>query len=123
VSNALDPSKWSGNIAEDIDIPMEWLQQPQYDPTFESQQDRIAAALQVGHDRAVDREIGRIVEEEFGKHLSDEPKVPDEAIVNEISARIADRVAGLLLDIPHEERLDPETVHALLASVTRRSTQ
>lgn len=118
-SNALDPSQWSRRVADDLDIPFDWLAAPEYDPTFVGQTARIGAAIQLGHDRGVERELARIVDEEWRRLGLAAEAILDEPAVKQLSARIADRAARLLLDIRQEERIDPDRLSEIIASIRR----
>jgi len=119
VSDPLDPTNWSDTIADEIDIDMTWLNNPDFEVSRSHA--RVTAAIAKSQQDGMEREIGRIADAAFQKHgfQADAP-LRDSAQLRSIIGEIATRVAHHIVNIPHEEVVTGE---ALLDGVKEKQTQ
>jgi hypothetical protein len=118
VSNPLDPGQWSDTIAQELDLPPEWLATPSFHPS--GPQAQLAAILQQSQQLGAEREIGRIVLEVFERNGigADEPII-DGDLFDRLIREIAQRTAHQHLAIPFEEKITGEELLARLKRVRR----
>jgi len=116
ISNALDPVAWSDRIADDVDVPCEWLNTPDYSDSMTRTHGRIVAAAQHHHDETARREIERITDEVFKKHgiMGENDPVTDPIIQRKITDEITRKLAAFAARVPHAELMSPEELAALL---------
>lgn len=116
VSNPLAPATWEDKAAKLPDIPFVWLNEA--DRTYELQRTRkrLVAMAQHHFDSARETEIGRICNEVFAKHgiTTDDQELTDPATLRTIMDEITRRLAAQALRLPHEQRLSPEEIEAML---------
>ena len=105
VSDPLNTSAWSDSIADEIDVEIEWLNNPDFDVS--RTRDRLAAFLARSQKDGTEREIGRIVAAVCQKHgISLDGEIADLTILGEISWRIAHHIAN----VPYEEVISGESL-------------
>jgi hypothetical protein len=117
VSNPLDPVVWSDRIADDVDIPFDWLDTKDKAYELERARDRLIAMAKHHHNQSLEIEIGRIVNDicaKHGVHNENDPVDPAKlkAIYAEATARLGAHAAGL----PYEQKLSLEDLKKLLSS-------
>jgi hypothetical protein len=103
-SNALDTGAWSDTIADEIDIPLAWLETPDFTDHVRRAQQRLAAAVERSQKQALDRELKSIIRAVFEKHgIAEGAAVTDPELKNRILGEISQRAAFHAMDLPHEE--------------------
>jgi hypothetical protein len=112
VSNPLDPATWSDTIAAKLDIPVAWLETPDYD--LGRAKGRFDAACKYYYDSEPRRELGRIVDDVFAKYGVNDDPVSDPEITQKILSEISRKAAFYIVGLPHVETLSGEDVAAAL---------
>lgn len=114
VSNPLSPSDWSDEAAALFDVPFGWLDRPEYDPTFETQQGRVSAVMEAYFDRSLPKELRRIIDAVFEKHgLGQDDPVPEPSR-GEIRSEIRARIEAHALGLPFEQPITEDELRAAL---------
>ena len=114
ISNPLDPGQWSGRAAEQFDISMEWLSNPDYCDEMVRSKARLEALVKHYFESNRNKPILRIIEDCF-KTLG---LVPDQIVpadkLQDLIKLVSYRVSHHALGLPYEERLTAEQLAALL---------
>lgn len=117
VSDPLSPNNWSDTIADEIDIEMTWLNNPDFD--LSRSRTRLTAAVAKSQEDGLKCEIDRIADSVFQKHgLQLDAPLNDPAQLKSIIGEVATRVAHHVMNIPYEEVVTGES---LLAQVKKPS--
>ena len=114
ISNPLNPRVWSDKIANHRSIRPEWLNAPAVD--LDATKQRIGRLYQTYLEAATPKEWERIVQDVFDTRGlgPDDPTPPRD--IDQIVARICDRLGRQILALPFEEIIDPNAVAAALGS-------
>lgn len=116
VSNPLDPAAWEDDAAKLPDIPFAWLDEAERTYELERARQRLIAMAKHHTDAARETEIGRICDDVFAKHgiTTDDQAVTDPAVMKSITGEIIQRLAAHALRLPHEQKLTPGEIEAML---------
>jgi hypothetical protein len=115
ISNSLDPVVWSDSIAEKIDIPFDWVNNPDYSDELKRSRDRFISVAQAYHEGASRRELERIVDDVFNEHgFADDTAITDQQMQDRIITEISRRAASMVVNVPYEKALSPAEIKALL---------
>ena len=112
VSNPIN-LEWSDTIAEEIDIPVDWM-----DKAVCAEGDvinRLATAAEYVAEVSLIREIEKLVEEVSRTHdvRNDNDTIPS-SIVYDMITEISEKLALYTLRVPYEQRLTPDDLEILL---------
>jgi HNH endonuclease len=109
VSNPLDPAAWRDSIADILEIPFHWLHVLDRDYELARVRERLISMMKHNHDRSLEVEIRRIVNDSFAKHgVSDSDDFIDPAKLHAICVETDARVAALFMRQPYEETFSAE---------------
>jgi hypothetical protein len=104
-SDPLNTSAWSDTIADEIDVEVDWLNNPDFDVS--RTHDRLAALLARSQKDGMEREIGRIVAVVCEKNgIAPDGEIADPTILREISWRIAHHIAN----VPYQETISGQSL-------------
>lgn len=114
-SNPLEPSKWSDEIASEVDVSFEWLDVPNRADVLAATQVRMTKALALWQKRSHSQLAAQIVNRVFQRHgiSDDNAPVRDPTLLQKITAEIADELAHHLVGLPHERPMTPEDLNGL----------
>lgn len=102
VSDPLNPSTWSDNIADEIDIPLTWLDSPDFDVAHSHS--RLSAAIARSQRDGMEREIGRIVAAVSQKHgFGPNDPITDPATLRVIMGEVSTRIGHHAANVPFQE--------------------
>jgi hypothetical protein len=107
-SNPLDPSIWSDKLAEEIDIPFGWLNQPDRTDHIARSKDRLDAMCRLYFDRARERETEKVVDEAFRRQLRPGETALDVERSKLVFVESAHRLARQWLGVPQVEEFIPK---------------
>jgi hypothetical protein len=124
VSNPLDPSQWSGTIADEIDIDFMWLDAPDYSDEFVRARERLSGVMKHHFEIQGPRELDRIANEVFEKHgvVSDDQPIADPTLFQKIVWDISRRFTSHALAQPHVENLSGEDIVAQLRAIRAKTS-
>lgn len=114
VSDPLNPKRWrSRGVAEAYDVPISWLDSPNFENGLEQSRVRLEAVLALYFERSREAEITRIVEDSFAEFgvVPGESLSPDQ--FEAFSRKVSQRSAALFLDLPYEEELTSEQMRGI----------
>lgn len=94
VSNPLVPSSWKCDHGSLPPLEIDWLKSPSYD--LSECNERLAKLYAFASKESTNRQIERIIDEEFKHHGIVGNAVIDDEVIKSVIARIADRCAHLL---------------------------
>ena len=116
VSNPLDPATWEDEAVKLPDIPFAWLDQADRAYELERARQRLVAMAQHHTDTARETEIGRICDDVLAKHgiTTNDQAITDPETQKAIMGEITQRLAAHALRLPHEQKLTPEEIEAML---------
>jgi hypothetical protein len=121
VSNPLDPVTWSDSIANDADIPFDWLNTEDRAYELERARERLITMAKHHHNQSLEAEIGRIVNDVCAKHgIHNEHDAIDPAKLKDIYAEAIARLGAHAAGLPYEQKLSPEDLKRLLSSQEQR---
>jgi hypothetical protein len=101
VSNPLKPSAWCDSIAEHVNIEFTWLDAPVLDDDFERTKRRLGSMMEVNHSRSRNRELEKIITEEFSRAgLESITDDTDDEVRRRVLSYIARRAAEYFLSLP-----------------------
>jgi hypothetical protein len=99
---------WSDRIAQEINVPFEWLDNPDYDyEDMQRSRDRLGRIMEFYFESTKDMEVRRIIESVLKGHGLKEGEIIPKEMAFSISKEIADRVTHHLFNRPYSKPISP----------------
>ncbi|MGB4101455.1 MAG: HNH endonuclease [Alphaproteobacteria bacterium] len=120
ISNPIDPSVWSDQIAEEINIDSEWLEKP--DHQLQKAKSRIEEVIKYYLSSGRKRELDRITNEVFKKYgveEDDDVIAVDQESNGQLLREILTRTAFYMTDVPYEEPISGEELLSRLGLTSK----
>jgi hypothetical protein len=110
-------------LAEEIDIPFDWLDAPEYPRDLKRAQERLAAFVERAQKDALGRQTQAIVRAVFEKHgILEGTAVTDPVVKQAILGEITHRFGLHVMNLPFEEKVSGATIlDALKSKADRKS--
>ena len=107
VSNPIT-CRWSDHIAQEINVPFEWLDNPDYDyEDMQRSRDRFGRIMKYYFESTKDLEVRRIIESVLKGHGLKEGDIIPKEMAFSISTEIAERVTCHLFNRPYVKPISP----------------
>ena len=99
---------WSDRIAQEINVPFEWLDNPHYDyEGMQRSRDRVDRIMKFYFKSTKGMEVRRIIESVLKGHGLKEGDIIPKEMAPSISMEIADRVTHHLFNLPYVKPINP----------------
>ncbi|WP_293824687.1 HNH endonuclease [uncultured Brevundimonas sp.] len=102
VSNPLNPADWADDLADELDVPFEWLDTPQRDDVLEAARARVAGALAVWQERGTGQLVDHIVRKVMTRHgiFGEDEVIGTEALLTAVTNEIAEELSHHVVGVP-----------------------
>ncbi|WP_433949057.1 HNH endonuclease [Brevundimonas diminuta] len=112
VSNPLTPADWADDLADELDIPFEWLDAPQREDVLEAARARIADALAVWQERGTTQLLDHIVRKVMTRHgvFGDDEVIGTADLLSAITNEIADELSHHIVGVPYARPFTAEDI-------------
>jgi hypothetical protein len=122
VSNPLLTRAWSDRVAAELNVPFEWLDNPDYDyEDMQRSRHRIAAIMEYYIKTTRDKEPNRITEDVLRGHGLKEGEIIPKEMASSISKEISERVIHHLFGRPYKKPIAAAQVRQILGGKPIRS--
>lgn len=122
VSNPLLTRAWSDRVAAELNVPFEWLDNPDYDyEDMQRSRHRIAAIMEYYIKTTRDKELNRITEDVLRGHGLKEGEIIPNKMASSISKEISERVTHHLFGRPYKKPIAAAQVRQILGGKPIRS--
>jgi hypothetical protein len=116
VSNPLTHA-WSDRIAEELNVPFEWLDNPDYDyEDTQRSRERLGAIMELHFEMARNWEMKRIIEDVQKGHGLKEGDIIPKEIALSISKEISKRMTHNLFNLPYKKPIAAACLQQTLSS-------